>query len=57
MTNPTDNDTDTSAAEEVSGQQPVANPEAILEADQDAPGANPGTFDEDDASPSDGPAI
>jgi hypothetical protein len=57
MTNPTDNDTDTSAAEEVSGQQPVANPDAVPEADQDAPDATSSTYDENDASPSNGPAI
>jgi hypothetical protein len=57
MTNPTDNDTATSAAEEVSRQQPVADPDAVPEADQDAPDATSGTFDENDASPSDGPAI
>lgn len=58
MTEPTDNDNAKSAAEEALQQQPVANPDADAEADQDdTPGRPTNLFAVDDTSPSDGPAI
>lgn len=51
MTDPTKNDTPKSAADEVSQMQPVANPDADAEADQDNPSTGPANlFTADDES-------